>query len=118
MPDRAAVLNARLLLRRGQSAREIAEVAETHCLLQALLKVRILRESAIKMELARLRRDIADGPERIGAPYGEQHFLPTVTHGFEKYRVTRKLAIVTHRVVAGSQTTGSHFTSRSTKKKK
>jgi len=55
--------------------------------LQALLKGRTIRPAAVKMEVARLRRDIAEGLDKIGAPYDGSHFLPPVSQASEKYRL-------------------------------
>jgi hypothetical protein len=54
-------------------------------LLKKILRGHVFRETAIKMEITRLRRDIGHALEDIGAPYGGEHFLPTVPHGVQAY---------------------------------
>jgi hypothetical protein len=84
---RETLFNSLLFSRRGLSALEIAEMIDKHRFLKSLLKGRTLRQSAIKMEISRLRQDIEEALRRIGAPYGGNHFLPLVQHGFERYRL-------------------------------
>jgi hypothetical protein len=84
---RATILNSLLFCRRGLSPGEIAGMIDQHRFLKFLLKGKTLRPSAIKMEITRLRRDIEEALRRIGAPYGGNHFLPLVQHGFERYRL-------------------------------
>jgi hypothetical protein len=84
---RATILNSLLFCRRGLSPAEIAGMIDQHRFLKSLLKGRTLRQSAIKMEITRLRQDIEEALRRIGAPYGGNHFVPLVQHGFERYRL-------------------------------
>jgi len=86
-PVRATVLNALLGCRRGQSAAEIYCRVKESPFLKSLLGGRILKASAVKMEITRLRQDIAEALSRIGAPYNGHHFLPPVAHGVERYRL-------------------------------
>jgi hypothetical protein len=85
---RATIFNCLLFSRRGMSPAEVVKMANEQQYFRLLLKGRPLRESAIKMEITRLRRDIGEALERIGVPYGGGHFLPPVSHGIEKYRLT------------------------------
>jgi hypothetical protein len=87
-PVRAVLLNCLLFSRRGLSPGEIVSVVNEHPFLQTLLKARLLQESAIKMEIARLRRDIGLALGKLGAPYEGSHFIPPVPHSAEKYRLS------------------------------
>ncbi len=67
-PVRAALFNCLLFHGRGLAAAEIVRMVNEHRFLKLLLKGRALRASAIKMEIARLRRDIAEGLEKSVPP--------------------------------------------------
>lgn len=84
---RAALFNCLLFCRRGLSAAEIAARVNEHGFLKSLLHGCPLRESAIKMEISRMRRGIGEALETIGAPYQGTHFLPHVPHGIQRYRL-------------------------------
>jgi len=86
-PVRAAILNALFRVRRGQSAIEISRTVNDCPFLKPFLRSRILKESAVKMEITRLRQDLGKAVEAIGAPYSGEHFLPFVPHGVAKYRL-------------------------------
>ncbi len=84
-PVRTALLNVLLFRRRGQSPNAIVSVCHECRLLKKILRGHVFRESAIKMEITRLRRDIGYALEDIGAPYGGEHFLPLVPRGMKAY---------------------------------
>lgn len=86
-PVRATILNSLLFSRRGLSALEIAEMIDKSRFLKSLFRERTIRQSAIKIEITRLRQDLEEALRRIGAPYRGNHFLPLVQHGFERYRL-------------------------------
>jgi hypothetical protein len=73
-----------LFRRRGQSPAAIAEIS-LGAFIKKILKQHILRESALRMEATRLRGDIGQALESIGAPYSGEHFLPLVSHGTGMY---------------------------------
>lgn len=83
-PVRTALLNILLFRRRGQSPAAIVNSCQ-EMLLKNILKHHVLRESAVKMEITRLRQDIGKALEWIGAPYSGEHFLPLVFHGAKTY---------------------------------
>lgn len=84
-PVRIALLNMLLFRRRGQSPAALANASLECSFLRRMLRGNVLRESAIKMEMTRLRRDIEAALEAIGAPYSGDHFLPPVSHGVKAY---------------------------------
>jgi hypothetical protein len=84
-PVRIGLLNVLLFRQRGQSSRAIANVCDESRFLQKILRGHVLRESAVKMEATRLRRDIEEALAAIGAPYTGEHFLPFVPHGTKLY---------------------------------
>jgi CheY-like chemotaxis protein len=84
---RATLFNSLLFRRRGLSTAEIDGMIDERRFLKSMLKGKALRQSAIKMEITRLRRDVEQALRRIGAPYGANHFLPIVPHGFARYRL-------------------------------
>jgi DNA-binding response OmpR family regulator len=86
-PVRAAILNALFRLRRGQSAAEIIWTVHESIFLRSILNGRTLKETSVKMEISRLRDDIAEGLKRIGAPYRGCDLLPFVPRGIERYRL-------------------------------
>ncbi len=86
-PVRSSLLNALFFHRRGQTAGSIETLVTETPFLRSLLKGRKMRESAIKMEICRLRGDIQDGLQKIGAPYGGHHFLPYVAHSVATYQL-------------------------------
>jgi CheY-like chemotaxis protein len=83
-PVRATLLNVLLFRRRGQSPSAIVDLCNESFLKRTLQK-HVLRESAVKMEMTRLRQDLSRALEAIGAPYSGQHFLPPVPHGASTY---------------------------------
>ena len=86
-PVRETLLNALMFVRRGQTAAHIVEVVHHSRFLQSLLRGKTLKESAVKMEMARLRDDFDRGLRAIGAPYQGIHFLPTVAYETRSYRL-------------------------------
>jgi len=84
-PVRIALLNVLLFRRRGQSPTAIASVCRECRFLKRILQGHAFRESAVKMEATRLRHDIGNALEDIGAPYGGEHFVPLVPHGMKVY---------------------------------
>jgi len=92
-PIRTAILNALFWVRRGQSATEIAWTVSNSAFLQAILRSRLLKETAVKMEISRIRDSITKALERIGAPYNGCHFLPPVPHGVGRYRLGGNWAV-------------------------
>jgi len=93
-PVRTAILNALLFRRRGQSSMTIANVCRELLFLKKILRGRELRESAVKMEITRLRQDIGKALEVIGATYTGGHFLPPVPHGTNMYCLAGNRRIV------------------------
>lgn len=91
---RIALLNALLFRRRGQRANEIEDACRESPFLKKLLRKHVLRQSAVKMEVARLRKHFDDELTVLGMPYTGKYFLPYVTHGAETYRLSgsRRLA--------------------------
>lgn len=87
-PVRTALLNALLLRRRGQAPTAITNACRESRFLKRILRGRELRESAVKMEITRLRQDIGKALEVVGAPYAGEHFLPSVPHGTTSYCLT------------------------------
>jgi DNA-binding response OmpR family regulator len=86
-PVRATLLNTLFFYRRGLSPEEIEATIRERPFLTALLKRKAFRKSAIKMEITRLRRDFDEGLRNLGIPYRGEHFLPFVSHGYERYRL-------------------------------
>ena len=84
-PVRAALLNVLLFRRRGQSPGIIEQTCSESAFLAKILRGRTLRESAVKMEVTRLRHEIGRALEEIGAPYTAIHFLPIVTRCVKNY---------------------------------
>jgi len=93
-PVRTALLNVLLFRRRGQSAMEISNVCHEFWFLKKILRGHELRESAVKMEIARLRQDIGNALEVIGAPYIGEHFLPFVRHGAKTYALAGNWCLI------------------------
>lgn len=107
-PVRTALLNALLFHRRGQSTAAIADLVDQRPFLWNFLEGRALRATAIKMEITRLRCDIGDALDRIGAPYQGNHFLPLVPHGVGRYRLEGNFQL-THAPVLTTQDTVSQL---------
>lgn len=84
-PLRIAILNTLLFHRRAQSLDSILDACGESPFLKKLLKGHVLRESAIKMEVTRLRKGLGQALEAIGAPYSGAHFLPFRTYGVKFY---------------------------------
>ena len=84
-PVWTALLNILLFRGRGQSPTAIVDVCHKSHFVKRLLQGHVLRESAVKMEMTRLRGDIGAPLEVIGAPYTGAHFLPPVRHGTMTY---------------------------------
>jgi hypothetical protein len=83
-PVRTALLNILLFRRRGLSPSAIvARARETF--FKRILKQHELRESAVKMEITRLRQDIGKALEWIGIPYSGAHFLPLLPYDVKTY---------------------------------
>jgi hypothetical protein len=87
-PVRIALLNILLFRCRGQSPGAIVDVCRESHFLKRILPGHVLRESAIKMEMTRLRGHLGKALEAIGAPYAGKHFLPLVTHSVKMYNLT------------------------------
>lgn len=84
-PVRIALLNILLFRRRGQSLIAIVEVCRDSSFIKGILQKHVVRESAIKMEITRLRGHFDDALGAIGAPYASTHFLPLSCHGEKRY---------------------------------
>ncbi len=84
-PVRIALLNVLLSHRRTQSALTIADICFDSIFLQRVLRGHQFRNSALKMEISRLRCDISDALTSLGAPYSGTHFLPPSAHSTYKY---------------------------------
>lgn len=93
-PVRTALLNILLFRRRGQSPTAIVDLSRTCPFFREILRKRVLRESAIKMEVTRLRHEIRKALEAIGAPYRGEDFLPLVPYGVESYSLAGSRGIV------------------------
>ncbi|HEY6763224.1 MAG TPA: hypothetical protein VI386_00505 [Candidatus Sulfotelmatobacter sp.] len=87
-PVRIALLNILLFRRRGQSPTAIVDVCGESLFLKRILRGHVLRGSAVKMEMTRLRKVIGEALGAIGAPYTGDHFLPFVLHGLQTYRLS------------------------------
>jgi hypothetical protein len=87
-PVRTALLNALLFRRRGQSATAIADICLESPFINKILKNHVLRESAIKMEITRLRGQFDEALKAIGAHYTGKDFLPLVQHGAKLYALS------------------------------
>ncbi len=84
-PVRAALLNILLFRRRSQAADTIEEVCRNSAFIARILRGRSLRESAVKMEISRLRQDIGKALQFLGAPYNGHHYLPFTQYGMQTY---------------------------------
>jgi hypothetical protein len=93
-PVRTALLNLLLFRSRGQTPSAIVNSSRDYSFIQGFLHGHNLRESAIKMEVTRLRRDIGEALEQIGAPYRGEHFLPFVAHGVRTYRLAGNRRVI------------------------
>src|ERR1700683_903733 len=87
-PVRIAILNALLFRQRGQSAAAIANVCLETPFVKTLLGKHIVRESAVKMEITRLRGHFDKTLEAIGSHYTGKTFLSYVPHGAKTYCLT------------------------------
>jgi CheY-like chemotaxis protein len=84
-PVRIALLNALLFRRRGQSPAAIVEICRDSLFIKRILRDHVVRESAIKMEITRLRRHLDEALEAMGAHCTGKNFLPLVPHGAKTY---------------------------------
>jgi hypothetical protein len=100
-PVRIALLNALLFRRRGQSPSAIADICLESHFIKRILQKHVVRESAIKMEVTRLRRHFDDELHALGAPYTGKHFLPYLSHGAGIYCLSGNRRLV-HIPVADS----------------
>jgi len=85
---RIALLNALLFRRRAQTASMIADICARSGFLKLILHGHTLLDSAVRMEISRLRDHLGDSLDSIGAPYAGKHFLPFVPHGTETYSLS------------------------------
>lgn len=84
-PVRVALLNVLLFRRRGQSPAEIVDICLESLFIKRILQKHVVRESAIKMEITRLRAHLEEALEAIGTQYTGKNFLPLVPHGARTY---------------------------------
>ena len=82
---RIVLLNALLFRRRGQRPIDIENACRESALLKNLLGKHAVRQSAVKMEITRLRKHLDDDLGVLGIPYTGKHFLPYIMHGAEVY---------------------------------
>jgi CheY-like chemotaxis protein len=82
------ILNILMARRRGQSVDEMAQLAGKNAFLRRLHGKRPFQTTSVKMEVTRMRQTIRDECDNLGSSCGGTHFLPTVRHGFERYRLT------------------------------
>jgi len=82
---RIALLNALLFRRRGQRPIDIENACRESPFLKRLLGKHVLRQSAVKMEVTRLRKHFDHELEVLGIAYTGKHFLPSLTHSVEIY---------------------------------
>jgi hypothetical protein len=84
-PVRIALLNVLLFRRRGQSAAAIVDICLESLFIKRILQKHVVRESAIKMEITRLRGHFEVALEAIGTHYTGKDFLPLAPHGTKTY---------------------------------
>jgi len=70
------------------------DACEESGFLKIFLRGHVLKETAIKMELTRLRHDLGDALQAIGAPYSAEHFLPFASHGAKRYYLAGNYRLV------------------------
>ena len=98
---RIVLLNALLFRRRGQRPIDIENAGRESPFLKRLLGKHVLLQSAVKMEVTRLRKHFDDELKVLGTPYTGRHFLPYLTHSAETYRLSGSRRLV-HIPVAAS----------------
>jgi hypothetical protein len=84
-PVRIALLNVLLFRRRQQSSAAIVDACQESHFAKRVLRGHTLKESAVRMEMTRLRRNLGQALEAIGAPRDAEYFIPFVSHGVKTY---------------------------------
>jgi CheY-like chemotaxis protein len=101
-PVRIAVLSVLLFRRRHQSSAVIVDACRESPFVRRVLRGHTLKESAVKMEMTRLRRNLGEALEVIGAPRNPEYFLPFVSHGVKTYCLAGNRRLVHIRKDGGS----------------
>ncbi len=97
-PVRETLLCLLMLHRRGLTSSTMVQMIERNPLLEDILGGHLLKETAVRMEVTRLRGDITRGLSDTGAPCDGSHFLPLVRHGVRRYRLAGNWHLV-HRKI-------------------
>jgi hypothetical protein len=84
-PVRIALLNVLLFRHHGQSPAAITDICLQSLFIKRILQKHVVRESAIKMEITRLRRHFDEALETLGTHCTGKDFLPLVPHGAKTY---------------------------------
>jgi hypothetical protein len=84
-PVRIALLNVLLFRSRGQSPAAIVDICLESRFIKGILHEHVVRASAIKMEITRLRRHFEEALEAMGTHYSGRDLLPLVPHGARTY---------------------------------
>jgi hypothetical protein len=87
-PVRIALLNALLFRRRGQSPAAIVDICLESRFIKRILRKHVVRESAVKMEITRLRQHFEQALEAIGTHHTGKDLLPLVPHGAQTYSLS------------------------------
>ena len=87
-PVRSALLNVLLFRRRGQSPSAIADICLASLFIKRILQKHVVRESAIKMEVTRLRGHFEEALKALGTHFSGRDFLPLVPYGARTFCLT------------------------------
>jgi hypothetical protein len=87
-PVRIALLNVLLFRSRGQSPAAIVDICLESRFIKGILQKHIVRESAIKMEITRLRRHFEEALDAMGTYHSGSDLLPFLPHGARAYSLS------------------------------